>query len=397
MDSWDNIYVAGETTGFGAGDRDLLLLKYDPSGSLVWQRTWGGPGYDWSPRSAVAVDSSGNVYVIGTTPSFGAGKGDVLLLKFDPSGNLLWQRTWGGSEPDAGLGLVLDSSDDVYIKGLTRSFPGADHALFLVKFDSFGDLLWQRIGGGSGTADCAYNVALDSLGDVYVVGITRGEQNRITGDALLLKFDSSGNLLWQRTWGRNGETEWGTSVAVDSSDNIYATGWASNPAPRHEDLFLLKLDTSGNLLWQRTWGGEGVQEGLGVAVDASGRIYASGTTRSGRDGPRDAFLLEIDSSGSMVSQSTWGSSGDDAPHVSRIALDSSSAVFVSGQVWAPPYTLGTLNFALSTPSLSLGQSSIPINFPSFDVSTPEGIVGTPQGSESYAGDRDLFLLKYMPP
>ena len=131
-------------------------------------------------------------------------------------------------------------------------------------------------------------------------------------------------------------------------------------------------------------------------MDVSGIIYASGTTRSGRDGPQDVFLLEIDSSGNMVRQSTWGSSGDDAPHVSKIALDSSGAVFFSGQVWAPPYTLGTANFVLATPSINLGEPSIPTE-PSFDVRTPEGIVGIPEGSENYAGDRDLFLLKYMPP
>ena len=174
------------------------------SGDLAWQRTWGGTEYDWGPRSAVALDSPGNAYVLGTTPSFGASKGDVLLLKFDPSGNLLWQRTWGRNEPNFGWGLALDSSDDIYITGVTQSFGGTGHALFLVKFDSFGDLLWQRTRGGNDTAGCGYNVALDSLGDVYVVGITESAassgssdgDHRIGEDALLLKFGPSGNLLW---------------------------------------------------------------------------------------------------------------------------------------------------------------------------------------------------------
>jgi len=404
LDSSGNIYVAGETYGFGARDKDLLLLKYDPSGSLLWQRTWGGSEYEWIPRSGIASDSSGNVYIVGSTESFGAGDADVLLLKFDPSGDLLWQSSWGGSERDWGFGFAIDSSDNVYVTGITHSFGGEDHDLILLKFNSSGDLLWQRTWGESGNGDCGFNVALDSSGDVYVFGVTKSAGSggtrpggNIAGDALLLKFDSSGNLLWQKTWGRFGETEWGTSLALDSSDNIYATGWASNPGPRDTDLFLLKLDTSGNLLWQRTWGGEWGQQGFGVAADAYGRIYLSGITFSGFRGPGDVFLLEIDSSGSLVWQSTWGSSGDDGPHVSSIALDSSGAIFVSGEVWAPPYTIGTPNIALATPNVSLGEASIPLDFPSFEVGTPDGSVGTPDGSESYAGDRDLFLLKYAPP
>ena len=409
LDSSGNIYVVGDTDGFGAGDRDILLLKYDHSGSLLWQRTWGGSSYDWSPRSGVALGSSGNVYIVGSTGSFGAGDADVLLLKYDPSGDLLWQRTWGGSELDYGLGMALDSLDNVYVTGLTESTGGEDDDLILLKFDPSGELLWQRTWGESGKEDCGFSITFDSLGHVYVVGITDsagsmgqkgfvGGQPDISKDALLLKFDSSGDLLWQRTWGQFGEVEWGTYLAVDSSDNIYATGWASNPRPRQEDLFLLKLDTSGNLLWQRTWGGRGTQQGFGATADASGKIYVSGITFiSGPDGPGDVFLLEIDSSGSMVWQSTWGSSGVDGPHSSRIALDSSGALFVTGEVRAPPYTLGTPIFALSTPDFSLGESSIPVDIPSFKVGTPEGIVGTPEGSESYAGERDLFLLKYMPP
>ena len=88
------IYATGSTSSFGAGGVDVLLLKYDSSGSLVWSRTWGGPGNE--SGNSVAVDGLGNVYVVGSTDSFGAGWYDALILKFDRSGNLLWSRTWGG-------------------------------------------------------------------------------------------------------------------------------------------------------------------------------------------------------------------------------------------------------------------------------------------------------------
>ena len=159
---------------------------------------------------------------------------------------------------------------------------------------------------------------------------------------------------------------------------------------------MLKLSPSGDLIWQRTWGGATRDAGFHVETDPKGNVYISGITASTGAGSQDVILLEISSSGTLLSQVTWGSAGNDGPHVS-MTLSESGILFVTGEVQEPPYTLGTPNFKLKSPNIELLDASIDLGFPSIDLYTPNGSIGTPKGSEYYAGGRDLFLLKYKSP
>ncbi len=401
LDPNGNIYVSGETSSFGAGDWDILLFKYDRYGNTLWRRTWGGEGYDWITRASVVLDSKNNAYIAGSTGSFRPnGKEDVLLLKFDPDGNLLWQKTWGEDKLDYSFGTNIDTFDNIYITGITQNFGSGDHDIILLKFDSDGDLLWQRTWGGSGNEDCGYSIAIDQFGDIYVAGLTNsagaGGEHPRDKDGLNLKFESDGNLLWQKTWGRFDVNEWAIATNVDTANNLYASGWATNPETNDLDIFLLKLSPSGDLIWQRTWGGATRDAGFHVETDPKGNVYISGITASTGAGSQDVILLEISSSGTLLSQVTWGSAGNDGPHVS-MTLSESGILFVTGEVQEPPYTLGTPNFKLKSPNIELLDASIDLGFPSIDLYTPNGSIGTPKGSEYYAGGRDLFLLKYKSP
>jgi uncharacterized delta-60 repeat protein len=264
VDSSRNVYVSGETQSFGTGSSGAFLLKYDPNGTLLWQKTWGATQVDFS--LGIAVDSSGNVYVIGGTTSFGAGLSDVLLLKYDPDGTLLWQKTWGGEKYDKVFGVAVDPSGSIYMTGGTESFGTALRDVLLLKYGPDGTLLWQKTWGGK-NFDIGFDVAVDSSGSIYVTG-------RTNIDVFLLKYDSSGKLLWQKTWGRIGLNS-GFDVAVDSSGNAYVAG------RRESDALLLKYGPDGKLLWQKTWGGKYKDDvGCGIAVDSSGRIYMTGGTYS---------------------------------------------------------------------------------------------------------------------
>jgi hypothetical protein len=190
-DANGNVYATGATSSFGAGGRDVILLEYDTRGNLVWQRTWGGTGDEYG--TAVAVDSSGNIYVTGGTTSFGAGWDDVFLVKFNSSGNIVWSRTWGGSSYDVGHDISFDSTGNLYVAAETYSF---GTAAVLLKYDVNGSLLWQRTWKGPATYDAAYTVTVDSSGDVIEAGISWDysvSPNR--NSILLLKFDGSGNLI----------------------------------------------------------------------------------------------------------------------------------------------------------------------------------------------------------
>src|SRR6266850_3383422 len=122
--------------------------------SQEWAHSWGGAADDGA--GSIAQDSAGNTYVTGRTESFGQGNGDVLLLNYDARGNLVWARTWGGSGDEAGYGVAVDQAGGIYVAGRTSSFGSGWFDALLLKFDSSGTLLWARTWGG-GSYDVAYD------------------------------------------------------------------------------------------------------------------------------------------------------------------------------------------------------------------------------------------------
>ncbi len=398
-DAAGNAYVGGTTYSFGSGipgQSSLSLLKYNASGGLVWQKTWidtGGNGSASPYASGVAVDAAGSIFVAGSTSGSGAGNLDVLLLKFASNGTLLWERTWGGSSNDFGRGVAVDPSGNIYVTGDTDSF-GVNRDVFLLKFNSNGELLWQKTWGGS-NYDIGSGVATDSSGNVYVTG---GTWSFGVGNTslFLLKFDSSGTLLWQKTWGGAVDNH-GYGVAVDALGGVYVTGYTDSFGTGESDVLLLKFNATGGLLWQRTWGGPGTNFGYGVAVGASESIYVTGITAGSGDVNFQVPLLVFNSTGSLMSQITWG--GSNTNYGYGVVVDTSGQVLVTGSVReAPPYTLSSLvSNALGTPSWSLGSPSFTTGSPNFIPGTPTGSMQTPNGSQSYAGEEDEFLFKYGEP
>jgi hypothetical protein len=309
FDTSNNMYVTGTTQSFGGQDYDVFLLKFDSSCNLLFPpMQWGGPGND-VPRG-IATDSADNVYITGYTDSFGAGGTDLFLLKYRSADNkFVWFKTWGGPLNDYGTGVEVDLQGNVYVTGYTNSLGGGVTSVVLLKFDSSGNLLMQKTWGGNQN-NYASGIALDSAGNVYVSGttyssgVTAGVPN-----VFLLKYDLSGNLLYQKTWGGT-QSDFGAGVTVDSVGNAYVTGYtySSSTTPGVASVFLLKYNPAGTLLMEEIWGGRRSDYGYGIAVDAVGQIYISGYTFS--FGPNtqgvNVFLLKYDLSGNLMFQKLYG-------------------------------------------------------------------------------------------
>jgi hypothetical protein len=228
-DSWDyastatvdaagNLYVAGATCSFTADNSaDIFLLKYNSSGVLLWQRTWGGNA--WEFPYDLAIDTQGYIYLAGGTDSFTSSSSSSLLLKFNSTGNLVWQRIYGCNLPDsytAAYQMELDRSNNIYLTGYLQS--SGNVKTLLLKYSQAGNLLWQRTWGGSGS-ERGYGIILDDQDNLYLTGSTTSFGNG-SDDIYLLKFDKTGALLMQKIWGGD-SWEYPYDISRDAQGNLY--------------------------------------------------------------------------------------------------------------------------------------------------------------------------------
>lgn len=307
-DSSDNIYITGTTQTFGGEDYDVFVQKFTSSCNLLYTLQWGGPGND-VPRG-IAVDAEDNVYVTGSTNSFSNGYNQIFLIKYDPEGELQFSATWGGIRNDYGTGVAVDPFGNVYVVGTTTSYgTGESSNIVLLKYDSFGNLLFQRTLGGP-LNSFGTGVAVDTAGYVYVTGYTYSlGPTPGTSAVILLKYDQAGNLIFEKTWGGT-FNDFATGIAVDLDGNVYLVGYTKtfSITPDIPSAFLLKYDQNGNLILQKTWGGNRPDYAFGVAVDTSENAYVTGYTFSFGPNAQGAsfFVLKYDNSGTLLYQKIYG-------------------------------------------------------------------------------------------
>ena len=337
-----SVYVAG-TTVSADGDRDVFLLKYGPDRALVWERTYGSPlnqetGFDDEFGAGLAVAADGSAYVTG-----GFGTGVLFVAKFSAAGELLWDSTWGENGTIA-TGAAVDSNGNLYVSALSFVINNSenDTEALLLKFDPHGAVVWARAWGGTGF-DAARAVAVSSDG-VYIAGETN---SFFANDAFLVKFGFDGSVLWERDWGVDGVQAPNTGLtsaygmATDGSGNIYVTGSASDTG-HSKNIILVKFDGSGTLVWERI-GGPGFGAGRDVAVAADdAAVFVSGNILS--DDPDffggHAFVAEFTSAGKAKKANTWGGSFDDSASAEAVVLDASNVVVTAGVAGPGPYEFG---------------------------------------------------------
>lgn len=321
--------------------------------SPPWTRQFGSDKGDGA--FSVAVDESGNVYVVGNTdgtlPSqASAGAGGTFVRKYDGAGKELWTRQFGvaGAAGGGAQGVAVDATGSVYVVGdTTGALPGQSSAgagdAFLRKYDASGTELWTRQ-FGSNQDDGGSSMAIDGNGNVYVAGYTKGalpEQTSVgSGDAFLRKYDGSGKVLWTRQFGSNMDDN-ASSVAVDGSGNVYVAGSTAGALPHqigaaNRDAFVRKYDPSGTELWTNQFGSGEYDGASSVAVDRNGDVYVAGTvggTLPGQtsSGGRDPFVRKYDASGSALWMRQFGSVTHDS--ASAVTVDAGGNVYVAGTTY----------------------------------------------------------------
>ena len=233
---------AKDVNGALSGWSDGLEVAIIAEGFITFERTYGGS--DWDDGSSVQQTSDGGYIIAGYTKSFGAG-GDVYLIKTDANGNLLWQKTYGGSGYDDGTSVKQTSDGGDIIAGWTESFGVGGRNVYLIKTDANGNLLWQKTYGGS-DYDWVFSVQQTSDGGYIIAGLTEsfGAGGR---DVYLIKTDADGNLLWQKTYGGS-DDDCGTSVQQTSDGGYIIAGYTFSFGAGEGDVYLIKTDANGNVL-----------------------------------------------------------------------------------------------------------------------------------------------------
>jgi uncharacterized delta-60 repeat protein len=280
VDSSNNIYVFGRDRNFTYA----LLVKYNTSGTLQWQRKiYQGD----SAGRKVAVDASGNAYVTGYATD--STRQYIFTAKYNTSGVLQWQRKiYQGTVSNQSAGVAVDSSGNVYISG--RANDGTRNYILVAKYNTSGVLQWQRKIYQLFTEEAAA-VAVDSSANIFITGRA---YDGTRDYALVAKYNTSGVLQWQRKLYQGADT-FGYGVATDSSGNLYVTGYSTDP---NYCGFVAKYNTSGVLQWQRKIYPVNTI-GYGVCVDSSGNILATGESY---DGTRFfGFVLKLAQDGSALS------------------------------------------------------------------------------------------------
>ena len=316
---------------------------------------------------------------------------------------LLSETTWGGNGSDVSEGVALAPDGTSYMVGITDSFTtdpfgSPSPRIFLVKFAADGSLVWQRIWNGTTVRGLGRTaVALAPGGSVYVTGVSTNNGN----DAVLLKFDVNGTLLWERTWGGQ-ESDESLAVAAAPDGSAYIAGTATSFGPSSAGLFVVKYDALGNLVWQRIFDGAA---GNAVAVGPDGSVYAAGTTprSSGEIGNFDIIALKMTSDGNLIWQSTY-SAGDVADPRGGMAVASDGSIYLAGAIQTVSHNSADIA-ALIVKLSSNGALLFDKQFDGRVSETATGIAVAPDDGTVYvsgtttsfgAGFQDAFILHLLP-
>lgn len=393
-------YIAGFTSSFGGGASKVFLVKIAPTGSIEWQRTWDAQANSFTfvndEARDISVAPDGSVYIAGST--FVGGNG-ALLLKFGPDGSLLWQRAFGANGNAEGVAVAADGS--VYVTGGSRAADASAEDLFVTRFSADGALLWFKTWGMPDASEKGQGIAVAPDGNIVVAGVgpRAGDPFAFQFDAVVLKVDADGNVIWQRAFGGGDVADSRGGVAVGSDGSAYIAGGFQGPGGGNafiNDALLLKVSADGTLEWARTWGGKSGDFAEDVAVAPDGNvIFVGGTDSYGQGGGNDAFYLRVSPGGRGSDALTWGSPAIDDARGVGIASDGTISIGATTGS-PPPYVLASASARTSRERLSVSTPTLALVDAVSGVADPAGLVETPAGSTTYSGGPEAAVVKIAP-
>lgn len=420
--SFDGITLIGNNTSV-----DLFIVKYDPSGSVLWAKSVYNTGMDIAQQ--VEVDGNDNIIIAGRTSSssltFGtttltntSGFNSPFVVKYNSAGNVIWAKIAVCQSHAYALALAIDGNNNIFVSGYFSGmsigfgtqivYGGFSEDIFLTKYDSNGNVVWAK-GEGSDYQEWCVSLSVDGSGNLLMTGIFNSSSlmfgsttltNAGQQDAFIVKYNNDGTVLWAKQAGGTLD-DYPGGIVADAIGNVYLIGTyksssinfgittLNNSYLNYEDVFLAKFNSSGVVQWaQKIWG-YGTETGSAIARDLNGYIYISGffsdaTLNFGsisltNVNPNDIFVAKFDSIGTVK----WAQAGKgtDDEFVSSICTDASGNAFVAGDFQSPTLTFGSCVLTHTNPIN---------NFPNMYVAK----VGAPNGVNDNKINK--YALKIFP-
>ena len=398
-DTTGNVFITGTIQGpsitFGTdtlitSGYNMFITKYDANGNVLWAKKSEG-GALGNEGSSVSTDISGNVFItgafsgtsitIGTFTLNNAGGTNMFIAKYDANGNVLWAKRAGGTIYDYGASVSTDAAGNAFVTGsfqsptiifgtYTLTNVGSNTNVFIAKYDANGNVLWAKSIGGfsAGTS-----VSTDATGNVFVTGgfdsptVTLGTYTLTdvgSTDVFVAKYDANGNVLWAKGIGGT-NTDIGNSISTDVTGNVFVTGsfisstiafgtYTLTNAGTTDNIFVVKYDANGNVLWALSAGGvgKGGQGDIGYSLsgDITGNVFVTGGFYSpsitfgiytlippvGSSDPM--FVVKYDANGNVLCASALESGGDDN---SGVSADRYGNAYVVSDFEEGPFIVGS--------------------------------------------------------
>lgn len=337
IDAAGNVYVTGTSfTGSGTG-YDIVTVKYDNTGAQQWTATYNGTASLLDQGNAIILDAAGNVFVTGYTYVSGT-NADVVILKYDNNGNLVWTQTRNYQGYfDQGRDIAVDSNGDVYVTGSGQyNSTGSDVDYLTLKYNNAGTFQWQQtfstdVSSPPSQLDEAFRIFIDGSNNVYVAGNSAGTTATNNLDFVTIKYNSAGTQQWRARYNYNGNFDTPTDISVDASGNVYVCGFGYYNALQDANYLLVKYNSTGTQQWVKNYNGDGsdYDKANALVLDPAGNIYITGRS-IGASSAEDMYTIAYDPAGNVIWSDRFTSSGSAYEEANDIVIDGSGFLYITG-------------------------------------------------------------------
>jgi PKD repeat protein len=343
--------IGGQTSSFGAGGSDIWVLKLDSIGNVLWENTYGGLYGDCLDSLEKASDGG---YIVAGITSYSNDFDavcDIWIIKLDSAGNVAWDKTYGRSDADYQVSVqevfAQDKSTDGWIVVGTSLTAGSEYDMWVLRLDSDGDVIWQKFYAGQSGSEQPYAIHQtynpEGNPDGFIVGGSTSSFGEGNYDMWVVKLDNDGNVVWEKTYGGDGgdyiHSMQKTFDELGNPDGYIAAGasWSFGG----NDMWVVRLDTDGDIIWQTKYGRSRVSEANSVQQtfdglgNPNGYVVAGGTRSYSGDESRVAWVLKLDLYGNVIWEKTYDGSDTDTFESIKQTTDGGYVVTGSTESFMP--------------------------------------------------------------